>query len=287
MAAIQANLPPELQTGRVTRYVEPFLGGGAVFFWFASLYLDKIQEFFLADVNPELILIYQTLQSHSEPLIEHLTRIQADYLSLSQAQQKTFYYEVRSQLNAQRERINFKVFQEAWIERAAKLLFLNKTCFNGLFRVNSQGEFNVPQGKYKNPTICDADNLRNVAQLLQRAKICYCDFRNCEQWVNETTFVYFDPPYRPISKTASFTAYSQYNFDDVAQQRLADLFQRLDDKGARLMLSNSDPKNENPADNFFEIAYGNYTINRVEANRYINSNTQRRGKIHELLILNY
>jgi DNA adenine methylase len=135
--------------------------------------------------------------------------------------------------------------------------------------------------------ICSEENLQSVSELLQRTEIRLGDFSDCESFVNASTFVYFDPPYRPISKTASFTAYSRYDFDDAAQLRLASFYRLLDKKGAKLMLSNSDPKNENPDDHFFEDAYRDFEIVRVRANRMINCNAERRGAINELLIMNY
>jgi DNA adenine methylase len=209
------------------------------------------------------------------------------YHRLSPNRQKEYFYAIRFQLNENRPSIDFNKYSEDWIERTAQIIFLNRTCFNGLFRVNSKGEFNVPFGKYKNPLICSEDNLQAVSELLHRTEIRLGDFSDCESFVNSETFVYFDPPYRPISKTASFTSYSKYDFDEAAQLRLASFYRLLHRKGARLMLSNSDPKNEDPKDHFFEDAYKGFRIQRVTANRMINCNADKRGKIFELLILNY
>lgn len=282
---LTAFFPPELQLGTIKRYVEPFIGGGAVFFHVAQTY--DIKEYFIADVNAELILTYKTLQCDVESLIDVLNEMQSAYHRLSPAKQKEYFYNIRSELNDSRAKIDFTRFHAEWIERAAQIIFLNRTCFNGLFRVNANGEFNVPFGKYKNPLICSEQNLRTVAELLQRAEIRYGDFTSCEEFVDEHAFAYFDPPYRPISKTASFTSYSRYEFDDAAQLRLAEFYKRLDAAGAKLMLSNSDPKNENQDDHFFEEAYNGFHIERVKASRNINSDGQKRGAIDELLILNY
>lgn len=277
--------PVELKLGKIKRYVEPFIGGGAVFFHAAQIY--DIDQFFISDVNEELVLAYKTVQSDVDNLIDMLREMERKYLRLNIEKQKKYFYDIRSRFNESRSLINFHNFKSNWVERAAQIIFLNRTCFNGLFRVNSHSEFNVPFGRYKNPTICAEENLREVSQLLQCAEIYFGDFTACEEFVNSNTFVYFDPPYRPISKTASFTSYSKYDFDDAAQLRLASFYRLLNRKGANLMLSNSDPKNENSKDHFFEEAYKKFHIERVKANRMINCNADKRGAINELLIMNY
>jgi DNA adenine methylase len=277
--------PDELRMGLIHKYTEPLVGGGAIFFQVAQTY--DIDEFLIADVNEELVLAYRVVKKDVSALIELLKAMEAKYHRLSPSRQKEYFYTVRYQLNEKRPEINYHRFDESWIERTAQIIFLNRTCFNGLFRVNSKGEFNVPFGRYRNPLICLKDNLREVSELLQRTKIQLGDFTECEEFVTSDTFVYFDPPYRPISKTSSFTSYSRYDFDDAAQLRLASFFRLLDKKGAKLMLSNSDPKNENPKDRFFEDVYKNFRIERVRANRMINCNAEKRGAINELLIMNY
>jgi DNA adenine methylase len=174
-----------------------------------------------------------------------------------------------------------------WIERAAQIIFLNRTCYNGLFRVNRKGEFNVPFGRYKNPEILNEDNLNDVATLLKTTQIILGDFTKCRRLINKKTFIYLDPPYRPLSVTASFTNYSKNGFTDNDQMRLAKFYQDLDAIGAKVMLSNSDPRNENPSDTFFDDLYSNYRIERVPAKRIINCNGARRGEINELIITNY
>jgi DNA adenine methylase len=168
------------------------------------------------------------------------------------------------------------------------LIFLNKTCFNGLYRVNSKGGYNVPFGDYANPTICDAQNLRACSRLLKKAHIVKADYENIEAEVNKASFVYFDPPYRPLSKTANFTSYSAPEFGETAQVNLARFYRKLsDEREAKLLLSNSDPQNTDRTDNFFENHYAGFTINRINASRAINSKANGRGPITEILITNF
>lgn len=282
---IKKNLPDELNRGSIKRYIEPFIGGGAVLLHIAQLY--GIDDYFISDINAELVLSYKTIQRHVEDVILVLEGIQEKYLSLDEEKQKEYFYHTRLLFNSQREPRYFHNDDQSWIERTAQLIFLNRTCFNGLFRVNSKGEFNVPMGRYKKPNICNAKNLRAVAEILQKTQIHCGDFTQCEEFVDEQSLVYFDPPYRPISKTASFTSYSEQTFDDSEQLRLRDFFKLLDKKGAKLILSNSDPKNEDETDIFFEVAYEGYTIKQVKATRNINSKASKRGYISELLIMNY
>ncbi|AKG24789.1 modification methylase [Calothrix sp. 336/3] len=278
-------LPEALHRGAIKRYIEPFIGGGAIFFWLAHKY--EIQELIISDINTELVVAYRTIQQSVDDLIEILSAIQTQYLSLDDNQRRDYFYQVRQNFNCRRTQIDLRKYNSHWVERTAQLIFLNKTCFNGLFRVNIKGDFNVPSGKYRKPYIFDADNLQAVAQILQRTEILQGDFSQCEKFVDTQTFVYCDPPYRPISNTSNFTAYSQQVFDDDEQLRLRDFFQQLDDRGAFLLLSNSDPKNHNTEDNFFEQAYQDYRIIRVKASRNINSNAAKRNHINELLIMNY
>jgi DNA adenine methylase len=164
---------------------------------------------------------------------------------------------------------------------------MNKTCFNGLFRFNQKGEFNVPAGRYKNPKILDESNLLNVSKLLSIAEIRNAGFETIENEVKENSFVYFDPPYRPISKTSTFTAYSKHKFEDDEQRQLTALFHSLNKKGIKQMLRNSDPKNNDPEDNFFDELYAVYHISRIPARRMINSDASKRNAINEIVVTNY
>ena len=212
-----------------------------------------------------------------------LSVMQNEFVPMDTEHRKAYYL-------AKRERFNdLKVDgdESINIEKAALMIFLNKTCFNGLFRVNKKGLFNVPMGSYKNPMICDEDNLRAVSEKLQNVTIIRGDYRESADFIDENTFVYFDPPYRPITDTASFTAYTENLFNDEEQIELAKFVDDMHKKGAKMVISNSDPKNSNAEDNFFENIYSSHKINRVEATRMINCNSEARGKIKELLISNF
>ena len=278
--------PTELKLKKIKNYYEPFVGGGAVFFDVAQTY--EIQNAYLYNINDELILAYKVIQKDVHKLLDFLAKYDKFYKQLSEKKQKEYYYELRESFNLNRFNIDYEKYSENWIPRAAQIIFLNKTCFNGLFRFNSKGAFNSPQGRYKNPKILDEHNLLNVSKLLEIAIIKKADFKEVKNDIsNESSFVYFDPPYRPISTTSSFTAYSKFNFEDDEQMQLAGLFYDLDQQGHKLMLSNSDPKNTDPNDDFFDIIYSNFNITRVDAKRSINSNAKKRKAIKEIVVTNY
>ncbi len=278
--------PCDLRQGKIERYVEPFIGGGAVFFEVMQNY--NVKSAYISDINKDLILAYQVVQQKPDALLEFLAQYQHDYDNTAEQNRNDLFLSVRSHFNGQRFEINYQHLADNWIPRAAQLIFLNKTCFNGLFRLNSKGQFNVPFGKYEHPTILDECNIFAVSKVLQNVEIRISPYEGCIDQAHEKTFVYFDPPYRPISKTASFTTYSGFEFTESQQIKLAHFFKKLDvEKQAKLMLSNSDPKNENAADNFFERLYNDYRINRVDAIRAINSDGEKRGKLKELIITNY
>ena len=285
LGQIGRHLPPGMEEGRFTKYAEPFIGGGAVFFLIANDF--DVREFFISDMNEDLVLAYRTIQQQVENLIERLEEIKRQYLQLDRIRRQEYFYKARRSFNQRRaSRLCSAPAQEEALH-VARLIFLNRTCFNGLYRVNSRGDFNVPYGNYRNPRICDKANLRSVSRSLQNAEIHFGDFTACKRFVDEKTFVYLDPPYRPISRTASFNAFYKSPFDDDEQRRLALFYQELGSAGAKLMLSNSDPQNENPHDSFFEDLYAGFSIHKVLASRRINSNGAKRGPITELLITNY
>ncbi len=263
----------------VRKYAEPFVGGGALLF---SLIKDySFDEIYIGDKNAELINAYVVIQEKAEGLIEELRRIQTVYNVLTTEEQQRYYYQ-------QREEFNRTILtKKTGVIKAAKFIFLNRTCFNGLYRVNKSGAFNVPVGKYKNPLICDEDNLQAISNTLKNVTITTGDYREVESFVDKKTFVYFDPPYRPLNVTSGFTSYTAYDFSDEDQKNLSYLFARLDGVGAKLMLSNSDPHNIDEKDDFFDDLYADFEIQRIDATRIINSKADRRGKIKELLIKNY
>ncbi len=281
----QGFYPEELKSGEIQKYYEPFVGGGAVFFDIASKF--NLKTMHLYDINEELILTYQVVQKEVRKLIDYLFHYKKLYEGIGGAEQKEFFYALRKKFNEQRLKIDRNRFSELWIERAAQVIFLNKTCFNGLFRFNLKGDFNVPAGSYKNPKIVDEQNLLKASELLSVAEIRTADFKTMEKDVVPGSFVYFDPPYRPLNKTSSFTSYSKHGFSDTDQFELAALFKRLNKAGVKLMLSNSDPKNSDPNDNFFDDLYRDFSISRIPAKRMINSNGAKRNAVNEIVVTNY
>ena len=286
LPALRARYPAELRDGQIRRYVEPFLGGGAVFFDVMQGF--DVEEAHLFDANEELILAYAVIQRDPDALIGELTLLRAQYLTLDETERAALFYAVREQYNAARRAMDFDRYAADWIVRAAQMIFLNKTCFNGLHRVNSAGLFNVPFGATRNPVIFDEENLHAVSKVLGRATLHQGPYIRCAEFTTGASFVYFDPPYRPLSQTASFTAYSRDKFGDVQQRELAVLFASLArNTDARLMLSNSDPRHADPNDAFFDDLYAGFTIERVLASRMINSRGEGRGKITEIVVTNY
>lgn len=275
---LSEHLPAKIHREPFT-YIEPFVGGGAMLF-FMLQHFGNIKRAIINDVNEDLILAYQTIKNDVEALICRLEAVEKDYLKIDPNQRSNLFYEIR-------ERYNQHIGDN--IERVSQLLFLNKTCFNGLYRVNKKGLFNVPFGKYSNPTICNAEVLRADSQLLQSAKveICQGDYTQTLEHVDGLTFFYLDPPYRPLDATSSFTAYAKGDFNDDDQRALADFCHQLSDRGCLWMESNADCSAKNPEDTFFEDLYRNYRIERVYASRFINANPNKRGKLTELLIKNY
>ena len=263
----------------ITKYAEPMIGGGAVLFDILNKF--NLKDVYISDSNFELINSYITVRDNVEELIHILTKLQTEFIPLDEENRKEYYYEKRERFNL------LKAEKKEGVELASLMIFLNRTCFNGLYRVNKKGQFNVPMGSYKNPLICDERNLREVSKKLRGINIVCGDYSKAESFIDEHTFVYIDPPYRPLSQTASFTSYTEVVFNDAQQIELAKFADKIAKKGARVLLSNSDPKNADEKDNFFDELYSNYKITRVNAARMINSDSKNRGKIKELLISNF
>jgi DNA adenine methylase len=262
----------------VTKYAEPFVGGGAVLFDVLSQY--TLNEVYISDINSELITAYTIIRDHIGELIDVLRNLETQYLTSNDEARKEIYYVNRDRFNV------LKSAGNETVELAALFIFLNRTCFNGLYRVNSHGAFNVPQGSYKKPTICDESNLRAVSVKLRHVKIVCGDYKQSCNFIDENTFVYFDPPYRPLTTTASFTAYASKGFGDKEQEELAQFIDEMSERGAFIIASNSDPKNADAYDDFFDRLYSRHNIIRISASRAINSVGSSRGKISELLICN-
>lgn len=277
------HFPRELcEQGKIKHFYEPFLGSGAVFFWVAQH--CTIEKAYLNELNPEIYLCYISIKKNVEAVIKSLKAYEKKYNSCDDKGKEVFYYKIRKVYNATQKGLSEKrCISEADNKRVAMTIFLNRTCFNGLYRVNSKGEFNVPFGRYLNPKICDAENLRNVSKILQKVKITNEDFSVIKNKIKSDSFVYFDPPYKPISETASFTAYSSNSFTDEDQERLALLVRDIDkNTHAKIMLSNSAPKSD-----YFEDLYAGFRIEKVSATRLINCVAEKRGKVNEILIMNY
>lgn len=273
---VKRSLPRNLKDRAGVTYVEPFIGGGAVMFWILQEY-PNIERAIINDINAELICTYRVVKQDVISLIEELDRIQSEYLPLDANARKEYY-------NNKRKIFNSREIPD--LEIASLFIFLNRTCFNGLYRVNSKGEFNVPHGKYANPRICDKENLLAASKVLQKVEILCGDFTQTEQYAGPNTIFYFDPPYKPITETSSFTSYAKDGFNDEEQIRLRDFCTRIARNKAQFVASNSDPKEEGKKETFFDMIYQQFTIKRVSAARMINSNPNGRGAISEIMISN-
>jgi DNA adenine methylase len=274
---IEKSLPQEI-TSKGFTYIEPFVGSGAVLFWMLENF-PKMEKAVINDINADLINTYNVIAQQPNELISILKQFQEEFHSFDSdiEAKKEYYYNKRSLFNKRKEEQS---------GQAALFIFLNRTCFNGLFRVNRKNEFNVPIGSYKKPTICDTENILAVSKVLQKVEILCGDYTDTVKSANENTFFYFDPPYKPLSETSSFNSYAKDEFNDEEQIRLRDFCTRLEELGHKWMLSNSDVKGKDPEDNFFDDLYSNYKINRVIARRSINANPSKRGQLSELLITN-
>ena len=273
---VKESLPKDIARRKNLTYVEPFVGGGAVLFWILQEY-PNITRAIINDVNPELVCTYNVIKTNVDALIAELNKLQAEYIPLSTEERNDYFMQKRALFNTK---------QLEPVESASLFIFLNRTCFNGLYRVNSKGEFNVPHGKYANPRICDEDNLRAVSRVLQRVEILCGDFAQTLEFAGKNTIYYLDPPYKPLTETSSFTSYTKGGFDDSEQLRLRDFCNEITKKKAIFVASNSDPAGVNPEENFFDRIYQKFSIKRVFASRMINSNPGGRGRISEIMISN-
>ena len=278
ISVIQNSLPNVLINQNFT-YIEPFVGSGAVLFWMLRTF-PNMERAVINDINKDLINTYRVIATQPNELISILKEFQKEYHSLSDnaEMKKEYYYEKRTQYNLRN--LNST-------DQAALFIFLNRTCFNGLYRVNRNNLFNVPIGSYKKPTICDTENILAVSEALQRVELLCGDYQSTLEHTDENTFFYFDPPYKPLNNTSSFNSYAMDEFNDNEQIRLRNFCQDLDLLGHNWMLSNSDVRDNDPNNNFFDELYTDYFISRVEAKRSINANPEKRGKLNELLITNY
>lgn len=271
-------LPCRFDTQTEVTYIEPFVGGGAMLFYMLKTY-PNIKKAVINDINSDLTTCYTVIKESPRLLIESLSEIQERYYGLAtEEHRKEFFLQCR-------ERFNTK--QSGDIESVTLFLFLNRTCYNGLYRVNKAGGFNVPFGKYTNPLICDADTILADSQALQKVEILTGDFEQTFDKIDGNTFFYLDPPYRPISDTSSFNSYTKEAFNDEAQVRLKKFCDRLQKAGCHFMLSNSDSLNNGNNDPFFDKLFGGYSVERVWASRSINANATKRGKLTEILVHNY
>lgn len=274
ISEIEKNLP----NLAIDTYVEPFVGSGAVLFWVLGEF-SKLEKAVVNDINEDLINTYKTIQSTPKELTSILEILQNEYHSLENEEdkKKEYYYKKRELFNNRKQNKT---------EHSALFIFLNRTCFNGLYRVNRKNEFNVPMGSYKKPTICDKQNILAVSEALQKVELLCGDFEQTVNYTSSNTLFYFDPPYKPLSETSSFNSYASSEFNDEEQIRLKNFCDKLDSLGHSWILSNSDVKGKNPNDNFFDNLYSDFTIKRVDAKRSINANPQKRGFLTELLITN-
>lgn len=275
---LEALLPADFVERDNVTYIEPFVGGGAMLFYMLQKF-PNIKSAVINDINPDLTLSYKIVRDNPTELIESLNTIQSEYYALnSEEERKMFFLK-------QRELFNTKNLTQ--IENTTLFFFLNRTCYNGLYRVNKGGKFNVPFGKYITPTICDAKTIYADSKLLQNVEIMTGDFEQTFIKIKGNTFFYFDPPYRPLSNTSSFNDYSKEDFNDEAQIRLKLFCDRLDKIGVDFMLSNSDCMANNGSDRFFDDLFAEYTIERVWASRNVNAIASKRGKIKEIVVNNY
>ncbi|MBO7606431.1 MAG: DNA adenine methylase [Paludibacteraceae bacterium] len=275
---LEALLPADFDAWENVTYIEPFVGGGAMLFYMLQAH-SNINHAVINDINSDLTTCYKTVKEKPDTLVDALMQIQKEYHALqTDDARKEFYLRMRDEFNT-------KSLEP--IRNTTLFFFLNRTCFNGLYRVNKAGMFNVPFGKYVTPTICDPNTIYADSELLQNVEICTGDYQQTLNHASGNTLFYFDPPYRPLSNTSSFNDYTKEAFNDHAQQRLKEFCDKVEASGYKFMLSNSDCYNTSLKDRFFEDLYMSYKIDRVWASRNVNANPNKRGKLQEILVHNY
>lgn len=273
---LELLLPADFDNWNDVTYIEPFVGGGAMFFYMLERH-KNITHAVINDVNTKLITCYETIRDFPDLLIESLAQIQEEYYALqSEKEKKDFFLKKREAFNGELTKL----------ETSTLFIFLNRTCFNGLYRENKKGNFNVPFGKYSMPKICDEKTILDDSETLRNVIIKNGDYQETYRDAGEKTFFYFDPPYRPLSNTSSFNDYTKLPFDDEQQIRLKYFCDRVNENGFSFMLSNSDCYGKN-GDRFFDDLYGDYQIDRVLAKRNVNAVASKRGQLSEILVHNY
>lgn len=278
---LEALLPTDFDDLENVTYIEPFVGGGAMLFYMLQRH-KCIRRAVINDINADLIRCYRLIANDPQILIDRLKNIENNYYSFDFPARKELFYAYRDQYNSEGIHAD---------ERAALFIFLNHTCFNGLYRVNTAGKFNVPYGRYKRPVICNEELIMADHRLLNSVELVIRqagDYKFVRQNLsrNHSNFVYFDPPYRPLNDTSSFKEYSNDPFDDIQQEELKEFCDRLSNQNCLIMLSNSDSKTEN-GDSYFEALYEGYDIQRILAPRFINADPEKRKKLTEVVIRNY
>ncbi len=275
---LEALLPADFDAWDDVTYIEPFVGGGAMLFHMLQKF-PNIRRAVINDINPDLTTCYKVVRNNPAELIQSLEQIQKEYYLLpSEYDRRDFFMRMRSRFNTK---------SLSPIKNTTLFFFLNRTCFNGLYRVNKSGAFNVPFGKYVTPTICDAKTIMADSEMLKKVEILTGDFERTIDYAEGNTLFYFDPPYRPLSNTSSFNDYAKEDFNDSAQIRLKEFCDRIQHEGYHFMLSNSDCLGKDGKDRFFDDLYIDYQIERVWASRSVNSVASKRGKLTEILVHNY
>lgn len=270
---LEALLPADFDRWKDVTYIEPFVGGGAMLFYMLQAH-PNIQKAVINDINPNLTTCYKVVRDNPSDLVNSLRAIQEEYYTLlAEESRKDFYLSMREEFNS-------KSLDP--IRNTTLFFFLNRTCFNGLYRENKSGLFNVPFGRYDKPTICDAATIYADSELLKKVEILTGDYQDTFAQAKTQTLFYFDPPYRPLNNTSSFNDYTKETFNDLAQVRLKEFCDKVVAAGYHFMLSNSDCK-----DGFFDDLYGQYVIERVWASRSVNANASKRGKLTEILVHDY